>query len=64
MLDQEIASAWPVDQQRLNLFERLRIDLPAFGCPRRPASAGSAARTPEPPRTTRPGGSWRAWSSG
>ena len=43
MLDQEIAPAWPVDQQRLNLFQRLRIDLPAFGRPRRPASAGSAA---------------------
>ena len=45
MLDQEIASAWPVDQQRLNLFERPRIDLPAFGCPRRPAPAGSTPWT-------------------
>ena len=40
MLDQQIAPARPVDQQRLHFFKRLRIDLAAFGRPRRPAAAG------------------------
>jgi hypothetical protein len=33
MLDQQIAAAGPVGQERLHLVERLRIDLAALGGP-------------------------------
>ena len=47
MLDQQIAPARPVGEQRADFVERLRIDLAALGRARRPASAGRAA-PPEP----------------
>ena len=40
MLDQEIAPARPVGEQRAHFIERLRIDLAALGRARRPAAAG------------------------
>ena len=43
MLDQQIAPPRPIGEQRLHFFERLRIDLPALRCTRRPAPAGSPA---------------------
>ena len=43
MLDQQIAPARPVGEQRLHLVERLRIDLPALRRARRSAPAGSPA---------------------
>ena len=43
MLDQEIAPARPVGEQRAHLVERRRIDLAAFGRARRPALAGAPA---------------------
>ena len=39
MLDQQIAPALAIAQQRAHLVERLRIDLAAFGRPPRPAAA-------------------------
>jgi hypothetical protein len=39
VLDQQVAPARPVDQQRLHLLERLRIDLAALGGPAGPPSA-------------------------
>ena len=41
MLDQQIAPARPVGEQRLHLVERRGIDLAAFGRARRPAAARS-----------------------
>jgi hypothetical protein len=43
MLDQEIAPARPIDEERLDVGSRLRIDLPALRRPRRPASARAPA---------------------
>ena len=43
MLDQQIAPARPVGEQRAHLVERRRIDLTALGRARRPAPAGTFA---------------------
>ena len=43
MLDQQIAPARPVGEQRAHLVERRRVDLAALGRARRPAPAGAVA---------------------
>jgi hypothetical protein len=42
VLDEQIAATRPVDQQRLDVGQRLRIDLPALRGARRPAAAAPA----------------------
>jgi hypothetical protein len=42
MLDQQVAPARTVGEQRFNLCRRLRVDLAALGRP-----AGTIARTPD-----------------
>ena len=46
MLDQQIAPARPVGEQRAHLLERRRIDLAALGRARRPAAAAGAVAPP------------------
>ena len=43
MLDEKVAAAFTVAEQRPHLLKRLRIDLTAFRGPRRPASPGAPA---------------------
>src|SRR5262245_19492447 len=45
MLNQKIAAAWPVRQKGTNFVERLRVDLPAFGCARCTAAAAGFCGT-------------------
>ncbi len=46
MLDQQVAPARAVGEQRAHFVERLRVDLAAFGRARRPAAAGAFAAQP------------------
>ena len=50
VLDEQIAPARPIDEERLHLLKRLRIDLAALGRARRPAPTAlpALARTAKP----------------
>src|SRR5262245_42390083 len=45
MLDQQIAPAWPIGQERANFHHRLRINLAALRCTRRATPAAAAGRS-------------------